>query len=93
MSSGRLADYIGRGDFASRPASLDIHPEMIALYYSEDTGEWSAWDGAAWLENIMNPRIGFDTLEDAVDDAAAATAGVPVGGMYRNGSVIMVRIT
>lgn len=32
------------------------------------------------------------TLVNAVDDAAAATAGVPVGGLYRNGSVVMVRV-
>jgi hypothetical protein len=31
-------------------------------------------------------------LVDAVDDAAAATAGVPVGAFYRNGSVVMVRV-
>jgi len=28
---------------------------------------------------------------NAVDDAAAAAAAVPVGGVYRNGSVLMVR--
>ncbi|GAB3053994.1 hypothetical protein [Stenotrophomonas tumulicola] len=32
-------------------------------------------------------------LPDAVDDAAAATAGVVVGGMYRNGSTLCVRIS
>lgn len=32
-------------------------------------------------------------LTNAVNDAAAATAGVPVNGMYRNGSVLMVRVT
>lgn len=32
------------------------------------------------------------TLPDAVDDAAADAAGVPVGGMYRNGSALMVRV-
>lgn len=31
-------------------------------------------------------------LPTAVNDAAAATAGVPVGGTYRNGSVLMVRV-
>lgn len=31
-------------------------------------------------------------LTNALDDAAAAAAGVPVGGQYRNGSVLMVRI-
>jgi len=32
------------------------------------------------------------TLTDAADDTAAATAGVPVGALYRNGSVVMVRV-
>lgn len=33
------------------------------------------------------------TLPNAVDDAAAAAAGVAVGAMYRNGSVLCVRIS
>jgi hypothetical protein len=33
-----------------------------------------------------------NTLTNAVNDAAAATAGVAVGQLYRNGSIIMVRI-
>ncbi len=32
------------------------------------------------------------TLTDAVDDAAAATAGVAVGKLYRNGSIVMIRV-
>ena len=32
-------------------------------------------------------------LSNAVDDAAAAAAGVAVGAMYRNGSVLCVRIS
>jgi hypothetical protein len=36
----------------------------------------------------------FTTLPvSAANDAAAATAGVAVGGVYRNGSVLMVRVT
>lgn len=31
-------------------------------------------------------------LPDHVDDTAAATGGIAVGGMYRTGSVIKVRI-
>lgn len=31
-------------------------------------------------------------LTNAVNDAAAAIAGVAVGAMYRNGSVVMVRV-
>jgi hypothetical protein len=33
------------------------------------------------------------SVPNAVDDAAAATAGVAVGAMYRNGSVLCVRIS
>ncbi|EKT4441316.1 hypothetical protein [Stenotrophomonas maltophilia] len=32
-------------------------------------------------------------LSNAVDDVAAAAAGVPVGAMYRNGSILCVRIS
>lgn len=34
---------------------------------------------------------GFSTLEDFADDAAAEAGGIPVGGLYRNGSVVQVR--
>lgn len=53
MASGRLADYLGKGDSADRPVAPDLHPEAIGFYFAEDTGEWSAWDGSAWLEDIM----------------------------------------
>jgi hypothetical protein len=35
---------------------------------------------------------GFNTLPNYANDAAAASGGVAIGGMYRNGSVIMVRV-
>jgi hypothetical protein len=33
------------------------------------------------------------TLVEAANDAAAATAGVAVGSIYRNGSQVMVRVS
>ena len=33
------------------------------------------------------------TLEDYANDAAAQAGGVPVGGIYRNGSNLMVRVS
>lgn len=36
---------------------------------------------------------GFAALPNFANDTAAATGGVPVGGMYRNGSVLMVRVS
>ena len=32
-------------------------------------------------------------LKNAANDAAAAAAGVPVGGHYRNGSIMMIRVS
>jgi hypothetical protein len=39
------------------------------------------------------PPANIAGLLNAANDGAAATGGVPVGGMYRNGSVLMVRVT
>lgn len=36
--------------------------------------------------------IAIGTLTDAADDAAAATASVAVGRLYRTGSIIKVRV-
>lgn len=32
------------------------------------------------------------TIGNYANDAAAQAAGVPVGGIYRNGSILMVRV-
>lgn len=36
--------------------------------------------------------VGAEALTNAANDAAAAIAGVAVGQVYRNGSVLMVRV-
>lgn len=38
------------------------------------------------------PFLPTGKLVNAANDAAAAAAGVPVNGTYRNGSVLMVRV-
>lgn len=37
------------------------------------------------------PQLG--PLTNAANDAAAAAAGVPVNALYRNGSVVQIRVT
>ncbi|HSW91840.1 MAG TPA: hypothetical protein VLG09_04295 [Candidatus Saccharimonadales bacterium] len=37
-------------------------------------------------------KFAMSSLENAVNDAAAAGLGVPVSGIYRNGSILMVRV-
>lgn len=38
------------------------------------------------------PNVNLALLKNAANDAAAARLGVSVGGVYRNGSVMMVRV-
>lgn len=49
--------------------------------------------GGALSGRLTLPSMTLTPLPaNAANDAAAATAGVPVGGVYRNGSVLMVRV-
>ena len=45
------------------------------------------------LTKVTPQLLDISALVNAVNDAAASSAGVPVGGMYRNGSVLMVRVS
>jgi hypothetical protein len=48
--------------------------------------------GAETFSNKTLSAPKLSGLTDAADDSAAATAGVPVGGVYRNGSALRVRV-
>lgn len=73
MASGRLADYLGKGVAADRPATLSLNPEAIGLWYATDSAQWSAWDGAAWIENIM----GGGSRAPAIQSVASAATVTP----------------
>jgi hypothetical protein len=44
------------------------------------------------LEAVAATIAGLHATVSHANDAAAAAAGVPVGGLYRNGSVLMTRV-
>ena len=49
--------------------------------------------GGLPVTTVTPPTLGaFNALGNYANDAAAQAGGVVVGGMYRNGSVIMVRV-
>lgn len=54
------------------------------------TIEFGRW--ATQVDAILRGAL-FGTLISAANDAAAATAGVPVNGFYRNGSAVQIRVT
>lgn len=74
MASGRLADYLGKGDAADRPASLSLHPEAVGFYYATDTEEWSAWDGSQWVPVVAGdvPAADEVTYDNAASGLSAA---------------------
>ena len=49
-----------------------------------------------WLnllhKRVIAPVVTVGSLSNYADDTAAAAGGVPVGGLYRNGSAVMVRV-
>ena len=45
------------------------------------------------VQNNHSVIFSGNTLQDFVDDTAAAAGGIAVGQLYRNGSVVMVRVT
>jgi hypothetical protein len=50
--------------------------------------------GLTWQPVLLSAAPVLNPLPvNATDDTAAASAGVVVGGVYRNGSVLMVRVT
>lgn len=47
----------------------------------------------AWLRLSQDASSSLATQPSYPDDASAASGGVPVGGFYRNGSVVQVRVS
>ena len=72
----------------SAPATIPPVPP------DQPPGGWASWlrDMAAAI-NLVGGHINNQAgLPDAANDAAAAALGVPVGGQYRSGSILMVRV-
>lgn len=44
-------------------------------------------------EGVLTSNTEWSALGNYADDAAAAAGGVAVGELYRNGSVVQVRVT
>lgn len=54
--------------------------------------------GVVWRNYLLAMDSMFRTAQygqliNAANDSAAAAAGVPINGFYRNGSIVMVRVT
>lgn len=64
-------------------------PDLQRLRVNPNSGEVLRDDGKLGLDR--DTRLA--QLPNAANDAAAAALGVPVGGLYRNGSALHVRVS
>ena len=46
-----------------------------------------------WLQDINDTVYNLRTLQNFVDAAAATSGGIAIGDFYRNGSIVMVRVS
>lgn len=73
--------------------SLPPLPPINFGWFDRATGQPTLQFGqwAAGVDRILRAGL-FGTLVDAANDAAAAKAGVPVGGLYRLTNAVMIRL-
>lgn len=66
--------------------------QAMAQWISTLDAAVRAFFGATGTGNPTGaPVVG--QLTNAANDAAAALAGIPIGALYRNGSVVQIRVT
>jgi len=80
--SGRLIDYLGSGLHSARPASPNIFPGTVGLYWSTDTSELSAWDGSSWAVVTVSGSgvLSLNSLTGALSISAGTGIGVTASG-------------
>ena len=85
----------GDGDRMAKSANgtLWVHSGSYLELAANSTGVILTVNGSQAMK-IDSIRVSLDIslLVNAVNDAAASAAGVAVGELYRNGSVLMVRM-
>ena len=90
---------------SSNPSYGKLTPTLITVDFLSDVNIASIQDGntlvydslsSEWIngpQKTLETIVSGGTLVNAANDTDAANAGVPVGSVYRNGSVLQVRVT
>lgn len=60
-------------------------PDLQKVYF-ESTARLMKDDGEGSLATLLSG------IKEAADDTAATNSGIPIGGIYRTGSAIKVRV-
>lgn len=81
--------------FTTAPAS---GLSFFGIYAGDSLNLAGVADGAVATASLQDGavtpvKVDFLTLANYADDAAAASGGVAVGDLYRNGSVVQIRVS
>lgn len=71
-------------NFVNGSTGIPVQSLAVIVFYND--GASTAWNAAGTIPLALNTSSSFG------GDSAAATGGVPIGGFYRNGSVVQVRV-
>jgi hypothetical protein len=74
---------------ANRIVAAWLNDVNVAVYTALGAAGVAPTTAAAVIANL---GISVAGLGDYEDDAAAASGGVAVGGLYRDGSILMIRV-
>lgn len=79
------------------PAATTVPPlpsQITEVMSALNENNWSVAYRNYWLAmDNMFRTAQYGSLTSAANDTAAASAGVPVNGFYRNGNVVQIRVT
>jgi hypothetical protein len=87
--------YVNYNNAGTNTWVISVNQSGYVIDAASD-GKYYGRRNAAWSQVLAAAPAGavFTSLPtNAANDAAAASAGVVVGGIYRNGSILMVRVT
>ena len=62
-------------------------PDLQAVYVDPSDGDLRRLDGKLGL------KVAFENMVSASGDVAAASAGVPVGGLYHTSGAVKIRLS
>jgi hypothetical protein len=88
-----LQDLLDNNSESMYRGELFINEPLDEVYYADTTGVVRRFGDRSTVP-VSFSRINFTGLRAFADDVAAAAAvpPVPVGGMYRTGSILKVRV-
>ncbi len=96
-TSGAGSGYIVTSRTSLSASWVIYDPGDSIRILSFTTGEAmviSTADHTVYFSGTINaPNLNLSGMVDAANDAAAATAGVPVGGLYHNAGAVRIRLT